>query len=95
MYATFRAIIVEHIPAHGDAADIMLGWVVYLLAMSVLRRPVRDWWSAGVVAIAGLALAIADSLLLRYGLRAVIREFILFSVLPGLTTLAFRLGWAR
>ena len=95
MYAEIRSWVYGSVPAGAQATDVFIGWAVYILAITVARRPMKSWWSAIIVVIVGLLIAIADMLFAKAGFKQAAREWVFFCVLPVLTTLVARLGWLR
>lgn len=95
MYSTIKGAIWGAIPAGGDATEILLGFVVFLIALLVFRRPIASWWSALPVVILGALIALLDVVALGQGAGSAIRDLVLFSLLPVVTVLIYRMGWAK
>lgn len=95
MYAHFKSLVFGMVPTGWDAAQILLGFAVFLITLVVFRRSVRTWWAFWPVLIVGLAVEAADMALLGQDPARAVRDVVLFALLPLLTTFVFRLGWVK
>jgi hypothetical protein len=95
MYASFKSSVWGALPLGGDATEILLGFVVFLLTLMVFRRPLNSWWAALPTVICALTIALLDILVLGQGLGWTLRDAALFSVIPVVMTLIYRMSWAK
>ena len=95
MYASFKATLWGAVPATGDATEILLGFAVFLITLLIFRRPIAKWWAALPVVIVGALIALLDVLVLGQSVGAAVMDLILFSLLPVVTVLIYRMGWAK
>lgn len=95
MYATLKGVLWGAVPAGGDATEIVLGYSVFLITLLVFRRPLRTWWAALPTLIVGGLIGLLDVLVLGQGVGGALRDGVLFGLLPLVTVVVYRMGWAR
>lgn len=95
MYSSIKGVFWGAIPAGGDATEILLGYAVFLIALLIFRRPIANWWAALPVVILGAVIALLDVVALGQGIGPAVRDLVLFCLLPVLTVLIYRMGWAK
>lgn len=95
MYADIKGAIWGAVPFDGDATQILIGWTIYMIAILGFRRTIKRWSAPLPVLVLGLAIEIADMVLLGQSFAWSARDLLLFSLLPVLTTFFYRIGWAK
>lgn len=95
MYYSFKNAVWGSIPLGGDATEMLLGFVVFLLTLLVFRRSLNSWWAALPTVICALIIALLDILVLGQGLGGALRDAALFALVPAGMTLIYRMGWAK
>lgn len=95
MYAQIKSLIYGAIPTDWDAAQIIVGYIVFLITLLVFRQSIKAWWAFLPVLIVGLVIEIADMVFLGQDIATAARDLILFIILPLVTVFAYRMGWAK
>ena len=99
-YQLFKLRVLDLIPVSKDAAHIYVGMGCLLLALLILRAPLRSCWALLPGLIAALAMEVFD---LRDDLVTVghfrwdasLKDVINTNLLPLLLVTVARLGWIR
>lgn len=95
MYAAFKHTVWGSLPLSSDGRELILGFVVFLLTLLVLRRPLNSWWAALPTVICGGVIALLDILVLGQSAPGALWDWLLFSVIAVIMTLIYRMSWAR
>lgn len=95
MYYQIKGAIFGAVPFDSDATHVLLGFLVYLVAVLLFRRSVKDWWSVLPVVILSVIMEVVDMIAANQSVAGAAEDFVLFVLLPLITTLVFRMGWAK
>jgi hypothetical protein len=95
MYAQLKSLIYGAIPTDWDAAQIIVGFIVLMITLLVFRQSIKSWWAFLPVLIAGIVIEIADMVFLGQGIATAARDLILFTILPLITVLVYKMAWAK
>jgi hypothetical protein len=99
-YQLFKLKVLDAVPIAKDAAHIYIGVACLLLAVIVLRVPLRSWKALipGLIATAVMeAFDLRDNLTDGIGFqwRASFRDVVNTNLVPAVLVLVARLGWLR
>jgi hypothetical protein len=99
-YQLFKLRVLDAVPIAKDAAHIYIGFACLLLAVLVLRVPLRSWRALlpGLVATVVMeALDLRDNRAdgLPYQWRASLRDVVNTNLIPVALVLVARRGWLK
>ena len=99
-YQLLKLRVLDAVPIAKDAAHIYIGFACLLLAVLVLRVPLRSWRALlpGLVATAVMeALDLRDNRAdgLAYQWRASLRDVVNTNLIPVVLVLVARRGWLK
>ena len=99
-YQLLKLRVLDAVPIAKDAAHIYIGFACLLLAVVVLRRPLRSWQALipGLVATVVMeAFDLRDNRAdgMAYQWRASLRDVVNTNLVPVVLVLVARLGWLR
>lgn len=82
MYRMIRTSIFDALPGGSEAAQIYLGLIVFVLVAAALRRGLGHLAAIAGVIVIGLALEVADVVVLRQSAQAALPDLLHFLLAP-------------
>lgn len=95
MYSTIKSDVLAAIPGGWEADHLILGLLMYGVALTLARRPLRSWSAVLPTLVLGVSMESVDVLVIGQGFADAVRDLGFLVIAPILFTFCARQGWIK
>lgn len=95
MYGRVKSILFDLLPGGAEAGQIYLGLILFILVLAALRRGLSDLSGVAALLVIGLAIEVADVMVLNQAARGAVPDLMHFMLVPLILFAAARVRLLR